>query len=174
MDCGMPGFPVLRHLPEFAQTMSIMTPSNHLSPGHPFSSSCLWYSWKENEDASTFRIAWRYTHHSSERNTNTLLLLGGKLEKQRNRRCTQCHRLPPTGATHHGPPLLSKPPVFSYERQCVLTRAHDELRHRDGPAVSRGNWVRAAENSTRNVSALFNFYVWDTITFLLSRLHQGI
>ena len=32
MDCRMPGFPVLPHLPEFAQTHSIlsMMPSNHL------------------------------------------------------------------------------------------------------------------------------------------------
>ena len=29
MDCSMPGFPVFHHLPEFAQTQSVM-PSNHL------------------------------------------------------------------------------------------------------------------------------------------------
>ena len=33
MDCSTPGFPVLHHLPEFAQLMSIesVIPSNHLS-----------------------------------------------------------------------------------------------------------------------------------------------
>ena len=39
MDCSTPGFPVLHHLPEFAQTlMSIesVMPSNHLILCHPF------------------------------------------------------------------------------------------------------------------------------------------
>ena len=39
MDCSTPGFPVLHHLPEFAQThvhRSVM-PSNHLNLCHPFS-----------------------------------------------------------------------------------------------------------------------------------------
>ena len=36
MDCSTPGFPVLHHLPEFAQLMSIesVMPSNHLIPCH--------------------------------------------------------------------------------------------------------------------------------------------
>ena len=42
MDCSMPGFPVLHHLLDFAQLMSIesVIPSNHLILCHPFS-SCL-------------------------------------------------------------------------------------------------------------------------------------
>ena len=43
MDCSTPGFPVLHHLPEFAQFMfieSVMT-SNHLILCHSLS-SCLW------------------------------------------------------------------------------------------------------------------------------------
>ena len=70
--------------------------------------------------------------------------------------------------------LLLQEATCAYMPPYVYTWAHHKLRHRDRPAVSRGNWVRAAEASTRNVSALFNFYVLDTITFLLSRLHQGI
>ena len=37
MDCNMPGFPVLHHLPEFAQLMSIEStmPFNHLILCHP-------------------------------------------------------------------------------------------------------------------------------------------
>ena len=39
MNCSMPGFPVLHHLLEFAQLMSIesVMPSNHLILYHPFS-----------------------------------------------------------------------------------------------------------------------------------------
>ena len=40
MDYSTPGFPVLHHFPQFAQTMSIesVMPSNHLMLCHPFSS----------------------------------------------------------------------------------------------------------------------------------------
>lgn len=44
--------------------------------------------------------------------------------------------------------LLLREVVCAYMPPQVYTWAHDELRHRDGPAVSRGNWVRAAETST--------------------------
>ena len=44
MDCSMPSFPVLHHLPEFAQTKSteLVMPSNRLVLCCPFS-SCLQY-----------------------------------------------------------------------------------------------------------------------------------
>ena len=35
MDCSMPGFPVLHHVPKFAQTHELMMPSNHLFLCHP-------------------------------------------------------------------------------------------------------------------------------------------
>ena len=40
IDCRMPGFPVLHHLPEFAQILSVklVMPSNHLILCLPFSS----------------------------------------------------------------------------------------------------------------------------------------
>ena len=34
MDCSMPGFPVLHHIPEFAQTHESVMPSNHLIDCH--------------------------------------------------------------------------------------------------------------------------------------------
>ena len=45
MDCSMPGFPILHHLPEFAQThvhcMESVMPSKHLVLCHTLLSSCI-------------------------------------------------------------------------------------------------------------------------------------
>ena len=61
MDCSMPGFPVLHHLPEFAKLMSIesVMPSSHLILWHPLLHlPSIFPSIRVFSNESVLRIRW--------------------------------------------------------------------------------------------------------------------
>ena len=61
MDCSMPGFPVLHHLPEFAQTHVywLVMPSNHLILCHPlFFLPSIFPSIRVFSNESVLHIKW--------------------------------------------------------------------------------------------------------------------
>ena len=63
MDCSRPGFPVLRHLPEFPQT-HVRCVSDAIQPSHPLIRffSCL----KSVSASGSFPMSWLFTSEGSK------------------------------------------------------------------------------------------------------------
>ena len=56
MDCSTPDFPVLHHLPEFAQTHAHQV-SDAIPPSHPLSPSSLDLNLSQPQDFSLHQVA---------------------------------------------------------------------------------------------------------------------